>query len=473
MKLLSKVNYKRLVIYVLLSFAMFIIGSWPVSALEMVYPNYEFDNQIGTTPTKYYGYDIPNRVNTTVDLGQSNNYVSIGILSKNRDRLYSKNLYFNDNPIISYTDNGNELSLSQEDTWFTDWVETKWVNSLNNALSSYLVISYHPAQSGSKGDTLDYGRYIDYDSYYSYSFYIEILNTSGNDDTYLKYPILNAFTTTSNSGQRYHSYCVVNNGEIADSNCDEVINIIESSNDRILLRYDIKFNSYKYIGNLGGFLFNNNGFTYCNNGCTTSGNTGYFSNVGGLYGAETCSVNNGCSTDYSVIGAFNNSTGKVENFKFRVSQPFNIVMWSTDSSLFCQENCWTQEDTNNNSWVEESVNRNSDFLMRSLFDLDIFNDMGSFQVIESIFDEFRELLGNNYNNACYSYNVPIFNTNIPIMCGYDFWSRNDISFFKSLWDMFWIGLVGFWVARSIYLKLLSLVDIDNGVVIDAKEVSTL
>ena len=418
----------------------FFYGICTVDALEVKEPDY-------TSGSLWYGYKLPDRVSNN---DTTYNYVSVGITNNNGLLRYQNNLRFR-------YQNQNYVQNAQTDIW-TDYIDSDWL--LNNDTSAdYLTLAYH---YGDEFNTLDdmliNGFGLDYSQKYSYSFYIEVYNYQVIENAVLHLPSFDCFINKSASGA-----FVCNTTRFDSNNTSErLLNITNVYDDgtRAVFQYDVTH--YNPSANI--HRFNEVGFTYDNSLNWRFQTRGFGSSiVGGI-------------NQMDVYDLYGGATSQYKKYKFRISQPFNLVLWSNNSSLTCSTTCWTQSQTEeNNSFLDNNMQNREKNLIESLFGLDFFNDFGLSNVIINFINNIRNVVSHFYSasNSCYNLNFNILGQPVSISCGRSFWNRNDISSFLTIWNMVWIVFIGFGVARAMYYAIVSLFDIDEDISKEVKERYTL
>lgn len=423
----------------------------------------------------YYGYSLPTRLVDPND--NSTNGVYVGIVNRRGNRRFQNFLRYH-----RYYDIGLETSV-----WTND-IKSDWLDSTGDASADYMSLSFRPglnsAGSYTLEESLDSGGLLDYNQLYSYSFYIMVENDYGPElsPNSLIAPVF--YTYGDNSGPDFQfrnvwgstscNYNIDNVGTVLmneSSNCGIRITQVKTEPGYIVWKYDVRFDNYISQGNFDSFYkFFDDSFVY------DSSLQGQRFRFNGPFSAYNTMSNNVFTTANGRIGNYDSSAGLYRKYRFSISQPFNITMWSTENDLYCANKCWTQQDTDNNSFFDYDAyhTEESENIINEIFSMEFLKDFGLFGVVTHIYDTITSMLLNNYNNACYSYNINLFGKDLHIMCGYDFWERQDIrGFYNSVYSLFWIAFIGFWVARGMYLKIVSLFDIENGIVVDTKEVSRL
>ena len=434
-----------------------------VSAIEIVMPSQTYSKNNIT----YYGYSLPTRVTNPTQL---DNYVTIGLESHSRSGTQWE---FDRSVRLPFENKETNKNFNLEtDIWTDNILLDTSTTYISNVYPYRLSLSFHPGlpSDSADGGVLDSGYNINYSSYYTYSFYIEVTNKEQYDETLnnIDY-LMPIFDCTSGYNENTNSY--VCNTNTIPSDFDKVGS---SSSSRILFN-KISPTDSNYKGSvvylvtvtknaIGTYtaMFNNDKFEYVNSVVSHfEGNailTSLFYDSGSKFN--------------NWVGSKNINTGYYGSTYIRFSQPFNLILWSTSESLLCQEKCWTQSDTNNNNsfnWYDYTDE--TDNLITNLFGLKFLDDFGLGNIIFNVFGKFKSILSDHSN--CTNFNISILDTNLTIPCGDYFWSRNDNSWFTNLWELFWFAFVGFFIARNMYITILSLFDFDSSISVEVEKKTRL
>lgn len=436
----------------------------------------------------YYGYNIPTRT-TGVESGS---YVSIGTTNREQSNYFNfnrnVNSYFYTHNNFDFEQLDNYISQNRIDVSNVNFNMT-YANQIGPVDSSDLMrlsFSFHPALSGDFESTLSLGNYIDYSKYYSFTFDIAIWTYYpffGNDRV--------CQTIKTNGSLITQDYCSNYNGFFGSnySGTGSTLGICETpSNNSIncstgnnswgyritpiyfdnnlqILKVQVLFNQYSQ------FKFSENFYYDTENNLLqafkTDSGTNFFTNVNNII-TSTSYLRNSPISDFEPVSLF-------------ISQPYDITLWSTSDKGFCSgSNCWTQEDTNNNSDSKDNV----DNYERTKFFDDMINsiqgvlgrDYGFSGIVNFTFDYITDLLGVFYNNngspVCYTVKVSFFNKDIILPCGASFWNRSDMLSFINVYNVIFIGALSYLLAWKIYKDLLNTFN-PNSKIINGNEVDSL
>ena len=435
----------------------------------------------------YYGYDIPTRTTGV----ESQSYVSIGTTNRvgNNYFTFNRNVnsFFYTHNNFDFQDLDNYISQNNINVSNVNFNMT-YANNIGPLDSSDLMdlsFSFHPALSGDFEDTLSLGNIIDYSKYYSFTFDIAIwtyydffgsgrvcktIKTNGSLVSQEYCSDYNGFYGAYTSGN-YSTLgtCTTNNdssvscGTGGNSWGYEIIPIYTDAKLQIL-KVKVLFNQYSM------FKFSEN-FEYdtTNNlrqAFKSDVGTSFFNNVGNII-TSTSYYRGSNISDFDPVNLF-------------ISQPYDITLWTTSDKGFCSgSNCWTQEDTNNNSDSKDNI----DNYERTSFFNDMINgiqgvlgrDYGFSGIVNLTFDFVSDLLSSfsNGNNTCYSIRVNILGKDIILPCGSQFWNRNDISsFVNGAYNIVFMGALSYLLAWKIYKDLLNTFNPTSRIV-NGKEVDSL
>lgn len=311
-------------------------------------------------------------------------------------------------------------------------------------------INFQPGLPGSNDAFLsEPGKYFNYDNYYSFDFNMIMYSKNAipyenNQPTTNKHFIIPSVlsTMTKDSNGNYHSIGVPYTSQV------EYIN-----NHVVVIHYHI--NSIK--------LFYNDNWNYTFPNFYTQGV------IQGDRGDD--------NTDPFLSLGSNSYNMPLNEYSVIISQPLNVVMWSSESSITCSDKCAKQEDIDNHNsqYFESNVTREQKEkdLVSNLFGLDFLDDFGLGNVVFNLFGNLKHLLENHSSNSCYTYTINILGKDITLPCGNVFWNRNDISSFENVWNLFWLGLVGYFVARNIYITILSMLDFNSSISVEVEKKTRL
>lgn len=453
--------FLTLILSIIASVLMIIFTIPKAYAFELISP----DSTITLSGTTYYGYNLPTRVNNSSTA--PNNYVDIGLNTFDQIQhfptkvaRYKKNTYttysFANSTLDNYLSDHNLSSLNFNRN-LTEPI------SYNNILASAynLSFSFHP---GEQGDPLSDGFHINYNDYYSYSFDVIVYSENGGlNNSYT----LNA--TNTGQGTGFTSSSLNNNntclyiGQIYTYNDQEYFSYnCRSSNvpylnisrtyvdDHLqIVHFDIPFNDYTK-GRFGGLE-------------DYSGNNEYITPF---------RANMLFSPMYLLVNHLPTDSALWKDVQVYISEPYDITLWRTNSDEYCQDECWTQEQTDefNDSRVSDTDSFINNLL--SQFTAITNRDYGFSGIINLTFSFLSSVISSASPNTCYTYQIPVLSTTINLPCGNSFWNRNDVLNFKAFYEMLQIGIVSYFVAWKIYRDLINLLT-PNSKIIDGKEVDSL
>lgn len=463
-------NYKvRLGIVLLLSIIasiLMVIFTIPkANALVLRDP----DSTTTVNNVTYSGYEIPTRI-TSVE-GQS--YVSVGTTNKtsNNDFSFNRNtnnyFYVHNNFDFPKLDNyviNNNIDLSSINYNMTYPIE---LGPLDRSDLMNVSFSFHPALEGDMEDTLSLGNYIDYNSYYSFTFDLVLYTDNAffgdqrvcssyqsngslivsqvcspyngflanNTPTLGKCRTLNTDVTYCNTGSAGYGY------NITKVYVDGHLQVLKV---KVLFNSSTQFKfskTFDYSANVG-----------INDGIqsfTSDINSSFFTNVNNFI-TSTSYLRNQAITTFEPVYMF-------------VSQPYDITLWSESNHGFCDgSSCWTQEDTNNNSENKDNI----DNYKQSAFFDDLMNgiqgllgrDYGFSGIVNLTFDFIKDLIytfTNQGSPVCYTVRVNILGKDIVLPCGSSFWYRSDMALWVfSTYNVIFLGALSYLLAWKIYKDLL-------------------
>ena len=474
-------KYKNIVICVLSLIAillLIVITTPKASALVMKYSDYTKT----INNTTYYGYDVPTRPNpfefgTKVNLGSTTKlYEGVRLndfsVVTNNSYTFFKASNFNFAPLDNYI-RDNNITLSDISYNMTEPIKID--GPLYPRLMNY-TWSFSLGDQGGLSEMFSDGRYFDYNDSYSFEYDIVLFDSSlhGHLGTSLNLPDTPTISTNYNgflAGNNLNSSSIglcsqpVNNGNFnwscSSGNQGYGYTVTKKYSDSHLQVLTVKINFNEYLQ----FRFSkglsqasqDNGITIfeSNTPSTTTDYINYFNNVNNTILNKS---SDGLDTQYVYLF---------------FSMPRNLVVWSTESSTFCQGNsCWTQADTDSldNKKTIDSSNTFIDDILNSINGL-LQRDYGFSGIVNLTFDFIKDIL-QGANNYCHVYRIQVFNKNIVLPCGTDFWERNDIWTFKITYELVFTGVVAYYLCWKIYKDLLNAIN-PNTKITTGNEVDSL
>ena len=415
---------KYLILFLIFAFiTLFLCSS--AMALQVVVP----DSTKSINGSIWYGYNLPTRP-TNFD-GSTSASVSVNLTGyKNSSYTYlsgeEKLLYLRDidSRIIDEVNLMNE-SLNRDFEVQKVWTNDFKIGDSYYGLTSYdfyYAIGFRPSAFTTDINQMFEDGYSIYeldtlpmyhDYAYSYDFdivYYNFDNTIWNDNE------LGAnFQTCQMTAGSPNDYmnCITSNNNITSQTI--------VSNDNIVFKhYSILFNANSWKFGFNKYALDNNSSLY-----SIEGNNLLFN-----------------------INDFNIYDG----LKVIISQPYNITFWTTNNNISCTNSCWTQENTDNN----QRINNDGEYLINTITDaVDNFDYFGFSGIIHYIYNFIIGLLQDS-NNSCVELEVPVLSTLIKLPSSCTFWNREDISNFKSFYEMFFTGLVALYLGFKIYNDILNI-----------------
>lgn len=417
---------------------IFFIGMVDCLAFEITQP-IDSTTYKGTT---YYRYKIPTRYADQTESGMSVRTFMYGTFNAN-ELLMSKKDYLTLVPSMnnfSYTnDNYNVWST------YLYGVNTgmSYITTNGGKKAFYGNFNFYMGTSGLNSDMLSNGGSFNYDNYYDFKF--DIIGFSNYEN--MKIPGKNVNSQMFPSGQ------VLGVNNTGDTYVDDI---------GYCTVYDYGYGLTSDI-NIGENEFSH--FTYARYICTHA----KFDSVGASMSTSQVDYNQpykGKITQSStsfLFSACNNSDYSAschkDNFKYIISQPFDIYAYSTSSSMYTDGSIISQNDidTYNGNFARGLGDTfDHDSFIDQLFNLDFLGNFNIQNIINTFKDFFQNTFNSNTTYTCTNLTITIYGKQIIIPCGYSFWSRTDINSFRITWEMVFNCLISVFVIRAIFNEIINI-----------------
>lgn len=483
-------NYKvRLGIVLLLSIIasiLMVIFTVPkANALVMVYPT----KNTTISGTKYYGYDIPTRPNasefgTGLKLGTTARLYN-GALTNDFSQLgnslygFGKSNNFHFDLLDNYV-NDNNISLNGISYNMTNPIS---VNGPSDPVLLNLTYTFNMGQSGGVSEMMSSGQYFDYKQYYSFEYDIVLFDSNTDQGHLGQYVNLGStptrpaqstnfngllsgdylrYTTIGMCTQYPENYPTLWTCGTGNAGYSYRTSTIYQDRNLQVIKVYVDFSSS------GKFRFSEDlNYSNSDNGATAF--TGVNQSLNGnMLGVNYFNISNGVLNKSFVSLS--------ERYTYlMVSMPYNITLWTTEPSEFCQGNsCWTQSDTDSLD-NNKQTNGSGSFLDDILGGINgiLNNDYGFSGIVNFTFGFINDLLTSmRGNTTCYVASVKFFNKNIVIPCGVSFWNRSDMTAFNTTYNLIFIGALSYILCWKIYKDLLNVINPSSRVV-NGSEVDSL
>ena len=147
-----------------------------------------------------------------------------------------------------------------------------------------------------------------------------------------------------------------------------------------------------------------------------------------------------------------------KHYNYYFSDPYNIVYWTSQSTITCPDRCVTDED------AHIDMNYNGASEIDSITDFNnvigtlIARDYGFGGIINTTYGYIQRVL-NYYNyGECVNVSVNFLGQDINMPCGEDFWFRSDMTTFRQTYEMIFTGIISYWLCWVIYKYILGILD---------------